>query len=53
VVWLWWAGVYGWTGTLGSNTYVWISAGLLPAVPVARRVAPPAERRSDRTTAPA
>ncbi len=32
VVWLWWAGTTG----LGSNTYVWISLGLLAAVPAAR-----------------
>ena len=38
VVWLWWGGVQGWTGTIGSNTYVWISIGLLLLLPV--RVTP-------------
>jgi alpha-1,2-mannosyltransferase len=32
VVWLWWAGTDGWAAAVGSNTYVWISLGLL-AVP--------------------
>jgi alpha-1,2-mannosyltransferase len=29
VVWLWWAGTDGWAAAVGSNTYVWISLGLL------------------------
>ncbi|WP_127507946.1 glycosyltransferase 87 family protein [Actinoplanes solisilvae] len=47
VVWLWWAGSDGWLAALGSNTYVWISVGLLIFV---SRVAPPAapdRRESD------
>ncbi len=32
VVWLWWTGAGGWFATIGSNTYVWISLGLLGAV---------------------
>jgi alpha-1,2-mannosyltransferase len=40
VVWLWWAGVHGWAGTLGSNTYVWISVVLLLTVPIGG-LAPP------------
>lgn len=34
VVWLWWAGSDGPLGAIGSNTYVWISIGLLAAVGV-------------------
>jgi alpha-1,2-mannosyltransferase len=37
VVWLWWAGQDGWLAVIGSNTYVWISLGLLVAVGVARK----------------
>jgi len=37
VVWLWWAGTHGWLATVGSNTYVWISLGLLAAVGVTQR----------------
>ncbi|MBM2618797.1 DUF2029 domain-containing protein [Actinoplanes sp. LDG1-06] len=33
VVWLWWAGADGFLAAIGSNTYVWISFGLLTAVP--------------------
>jgi len=36
VVWLWWAGTSGWLAAIGSNTYVWISLGLLAAVPTVR-----------------
>jgi len=36
VVWLWWAGADGWGATLGSNTYVWITAGLLLLLPITR-----------------
>jgi alpha-1,2-mannosyltransferase len=36
VVWLWWAGTDGWLAAVGSNTYVWISLGLLAAVPAIR-----------------
>ncbi len=32
VVWLWWTGSGGWLAAVGSNTYVWISLGLLGAV---------------------
>jgi alpha-1,2-mannosyltransferase len=35
-VWLWWAGTDGWLAAFGSNTYVWISLGLLAAVPAIR-----------------
>jgi alpha-1,2-mannosyltransferase len=37
VVWLWWAGPHDWVAAIGSNTYVWISIGLLAAVPVSAR----------------
>jgi alpha-1,2-mannosyltransferase len=37
VVWLWWAGSDGLAAAVGSNTYVWISLGLLVAVGVARK----------------
>lgn len=40
VVWLWWAGAHGWLAVVGSNTYVWISFGLLLAVPVAADTVP-------------
>ena len=40
VVWLWWAGGRGWLAVVGSNAYVWISIGLLLAVPA--RTGPPA-----------
>ncbi|WP_250000891.1 glycosyltransferase 87 family protein [Actinoplanes sp. M2I2] len=33
VVWLWWSGGSGLLAAIGSNTYVWISIGLLLAVP--------------------
>ncbi|MDY7083989.1 MAG: glycosyltransferase 87 family protein [Actinomycetota bacterium] len=33
VVWLWWAGADGFLAAIGSNTYVWISVGLLLSVP--------------------
>jgi alpha-1,2-mannosyltransferase len=33
VVWLWWAGPSGWVAAIGSNTYVWISLGLLVLLP--------------------
>jgi alpha-1,2-mannosyltransferase len=33
VVWLWWAGADGLLAAIGSNTYVWISLGLLLTVP--------------------
>ncbi|MBU2669637.1 DUF2029 domain-containing protein [Actinoplanes bogorensis] len=33
VVWLWWAGSEGFLAAIGSNTYVWISIGLMLAVP--------------------
>jgi alpha-1,2-mannosyltransferase len=46
VVWLWWAGTQGWLAAFGSNTYVWISLGLLAAVPAARSATyAPAARR--------
>ncbi|XVU26664.1 glycosyltransferase 87 family protein [Actinoplanes sp. CA-054009] len=32
VVWLWWAGAHGFLAAIGSNTYVWISIGLLLAL---------------------
>jgi alpha-1,2-mannosyltransferase len=32
VVWLWWAGAHGFLAAIGSNTYVWISVGLLIAL---------------------
>ncbi|MEU8814785.1 glycosyltransferase 87 family protein [Actinoplanes sp. NPDC048796] len=32
VVWLWWAGAHGFLALIGSNTYVWISIGLLLAL---------------------
>ena len=32
VVWLWWAGGDGWLAAVGSNTYVWISAGLMAVI---------------------
>ncbi|XVV13884.1 glycosyltransferase 87 family protein [Actinoplanes sp. CA-131856] len=32
VVWLWWAGADGLLAAIGSNTYVWISIGLLVAL---------------------
>jgi alpha-1,2-mannosyltransferase len=38
VVWLWWAGTEGWLAAIGSNTYVWISLGLLAAVWASRSV---------------
>jgi alpha-1,2-mannosyltransferase len=38
VVWLWWTGTHGWLAAIGSNTYVWISLGLLAAVPAVRSV---------------
>jgi alpha-1,2-mannosyltransferase len=36
VVWLWWAGTTGWLAAFGSNTYVWISLGLLATAPAGR-----------------
>jgi len=33
VVWLWWAGGRGWLAAVGSNAYVWITIGVLLAVP--------------------
>jgi alpha-1,2-mannosyltransferase len=46
VVWLWWAGTQGWFAAFGSNTYVWISLGLLAAVPAGRSATyAPAARR--------
>jgi alpha-1,2-mannosyltransferase len=50
VVWLWWAGTDGWLAAIGSNTYVWISLGLLAAVPGTSRPWRPVawdRRRSD------
>jgi hypothetical protein len=38
LVWLWWSGTPGWLAAIGGNTYVWISLGLLAAVPAARSV---------------
>ncbi len=37
VVWIWWANPYGWVAAIGSNTYVWISIGLLLTVPLGVR----------------
>ncbi|MBL7260488.1 glycosyltransferase 87 family protein [Paractinoplanes lichenicola] len=37
VVWLWWAGADGFLAAIGSNTYVWISVGLLLALPFRAR----------------
>jgi alpha-1,2-mannosyltransferase len=33
VVWWWWADTSGWVATIGANTYVWITVGLLLALP--------------------
>ncbi|MCM4080733.1 glycosyltransferase 87 family protein [Paractinoplanes hotanensis] len=48
VVWLWWAGADGFPAAIGSNTYVWISIGLLLTVPF--RAAVPAPDSSDLLT---
>jgi alpha-1,2-mannosyltransferase len=49
VVWLWWAGSDGFLAALGSNTYVWISIGLMLAVafrsPAAQEAGDPWDRR--------
>ncbi|MGK5681153.1 glycosyltransferase 87 family protein [Actinoplanes sp. URMC 104] len=47
VVWLWWAGADGLPAALGSNTYVWVSLGLLFAVPFRAAVAPGPLARAD------
>ncbi|MEV4346855.1 glycosyltransferase 87 family protein [Actinoplanes sp. NPDC049596] len=45
VVWLWWAGAHGLLAAIGSNTYVWISIGLLLALePPGRATYPPWRR---------
>ncbi|HEX9999614.1 MAG TPA: glycosyltransferase 87 family protein [Actinoplanes sp.] len=36
VVWLWWGHPFGWRAFPGSNAYVWISLGLLVALPLDR-----------------
>ena len=51
VVWLWWAGAEGAAAAAGSNTYVWISVGLLLAVPLRAEAA--RARLDHRTADPA
>jgi len=36
IVWLWWSGSSGWVAAAGSNTYVWITVGLLLLLPITR-----------------
>ncbi|GAB2597214.1 membrane protein [Paractinoplanes abujensis] len=51
VVWLWWAGADGFLAAIGSNTYVWISIGLLVALPF--RTEDRADRPGGRLWSPA
>jgi len=54
VVWLWFDDASGVDGFLGSNTYVWITLGLLLGLPVGQpRVSRPPLNRSASATAPA
>jgi alpha-1,2-mannosyltransferase len=54
VVWLWFDDASGLDGFLGSNTYTWITLGLLLWLPVGQsRVSRPPLRRSARATPPA
>ncbi|MFF4357124.1 glycosyltransferase family 87 protein [Streptomyces sp. NPDC001604] len=54
VVWLWFHDASGVDGFLGSNTYTWITLGLLLWLPVGQlRADSPPLRRSTRATAPA
>ncbi|SNY30023.1 glycosyltransferase 87 family protein [Paractinoplanes atraurantiacus] len=46
VVWLWWAGADGFLAVIGSNTYVWISIGLLLALQAPGRATDPWRRRA-------
>jgi alpha-1,2-mannosyltransferase len=52
IVWLWWAGAHGWVAAVGSNTYVWVSLGLLLAVPAAARPSSPVDDTAQRISAP-
>ncbi|MCX4911076.1 glycosyltransferase 87 family protein [Streptomyces sp. NBC_00878] len=54
VVWLWFDDASGIDGFVGSNTYVWITLGLLLGLPVGQaRVNRPRRKRSTSDTAPA